>query len=326
MLSVMRAPAVLPPSHFVFLPGVLLGILPLAACPPTFEEVEGFGSNPGALRMFEHLPERGDEEAAPLVLFLHGCGHDPESAIGAGILDAADRAGVILLAAAQRIENNPQLCFNWFLEEDIAPTGGEAESLHAMVENARERHAVDDRRIFVLGPSAGGAMAAVMLAVRPGLFAAGAIIAGGPYRCGTGLTDPLACMLNSQERTQADWAELVLDATNHDGPWPRVTIWHGEDDPVVSVNNADASALQWSGVHGLPATPDTTDELHGATRRGWERDGQRLVEEVRVPGIGHGIAVDTNAGCGEGGPFAFDVGICTADEVFRFFGLLPDAA
>jgi pimeloyl-ACP methyl ester carboxylesterase len=71
---------------------------------------------------------------------------------------------------------------------------GEAASIAAMVEAMRQRHGVDRDRVFVTGLSAGGAMAAVMLAAYPDLFAGGAIIAGLPYGCASNLSDAFECM------------------------------------------------------------------------------------------------------------------------------------
>jgi feruloyl esterase len=48
---------------------------PPAAHSAPLHEITGFGSNPGALRMFAHVPERLPAHA-PLVVALHGCGQD----------------------------------------------------------------------------------------------------------------------------------------------------------------------------------------------------------------------------------------------------------
>jgi poly(3-hydroxybutyrate) depolymerase len=40
--------------------------------PPRLRELNGFGANPGNLRMFVHTPERLPPKA-PLVVALHGC-------------------------------------------------------------------------------------------------------------------------------------------------------------------------------------------------------------------------------------------------------------
>jgi poly(hydroxyalkanoate) depolymerase family esterase len=56
-------------------------------------------------------------------------------------------------------------------------------SIREMVEHAVAKFAVDRHKVFVTGLSAGGAMASVMLATYPEVFAGGAIIAGLPYGC-----------------------------------------------------------------------------------------------------------------------------------------------
>src|SRR5258705_1645466 len=61
---------------------------------------------------------------------------------------------------------------------------------------------IDPHRIFVTGLSAGGAMASVLLATYPEVFAGGAIIAGLPYGCATSVQEAFEAMLN----------ELVADA------------------------------------------------------------------------------------------------------------------
>src|SRR5437763_1256534 len=64
-----------------------------------------------------------------------------------------------------------------------APSRGEAASIRAMVDRTVADHGLDPRRVFVTGLSAGGAMAAVMLAAYPEAFAGGAVVAGVPYGC-----------------------------------------------------------------------------------------------------------------------------------------------
>jgi poly(3-hydroxybutyrate) depolymerase len=68
---------------------------------------------------------------------------------------------------------------------DSRRDGGEALSVKQMIDRMKLEHQIDPARIFVNGLSAGGGMTSVMLATYPDVFAAGAIIAGLPYRCGT---------------------------------------------------------------------------------------------------------------------------------------------
>src|SRR5690606_10378847 len=103
-----------------------------------------------------------------------------------------------------------------------------------------------------------------MLATYPELFAAGAVIAGGPYKCAESAFEAFSCMNNSKSRSSAEWGELVRGASDHEGPWPRLAIWHGNDDTTVSPLNADALELQWLDVHGLSAENVVTSVSDGA--------------------------------------------------------------
>src|SRR5690606_27291079 len=100
---------------------------------------------------------------------------------------------------------------------------GEALSIKQMVDNALASHNLDPARVFVTGLSAGAAMAAVMLATYPDVFAGGSIVAGIPYRCAPE-TSPYLCMFLAVDKTPAAWGNLVRSASSgYGGPWPRVS-------------------------------------------------------------------------------------------------------
>src|SRR5262245_5165911 len=159
-------------------------------------EVCEFGSNPGVLRMFEYVPSRRN---SALVVVLHGSAQTAASYdLGAGWSTLADRYGFALLLPQQQNYNNPNNCFNWFLPGDIERGRGEAISICQMIETMTAAHRIDRRRVFITGLSAGGAMAGVMLATYPELFAAGAIIAGLPFGTATNVSEALESMVHVQ--------------------------------------------------------------------------------------------------------------------------------
>ncbi|MDP3254987.1 PHB depolymerase family esterase, partial [Bosea sp. (in: a-proteobacteria)] len=162
--------------------------------PSRLTEWAGFGSNPGALRAHRYRPE-GLEPGAPLVVVLHGCTQSAAAYdLGSGWSSLADRHGFALLFPEQQRANNANLCFNWFASGDIARGSGEALSIAQMIEGTITGYGLDRRRVFITGLSAGGAMAAAMLATYPELFAGGAIIAGLPYGSASGVPEALERM------------------------------------------------------------------------------------------------------------------------------------
>ncbi|WP_242136880.1 PHB depolymerase family esterase [Sphingomonas sp. TREG-RG-20F-R18-01] len=282
------------------------------------------GTNPGALRARAYVPARLAEHPA-LVVVLHGCtqtaaGYDH----GSGWSRLADRHGFVLLYPEQDRTNNANLCFNWFEPGDIARGEGEALSIHQMIEAVVVAHSIERDRIFVTGLSAGGAMASVMLATYPETFAAGAIIAGLPYGCATNVQHAFGAM-RSGGRTRPDaLAELIRRASDHDGPWPSVSVWHGSGDATVNPDNADAIVAQWLPLHGIAGAPHVTDVVNGYPHRAWRNaDGRIVVEAYSITGMGHGIPLDTNdAGSVEvAGPYMLDTAISSSQRIAEFWGL-----
>ncbi len=263
-------------------------------------EVSAFGANPGRLRMFTYLPERLPR-SAPLVVVLHGCGQTASGyEIGGGWSELADRHGFALLAPEQSSANNANTCFNWFLPQDATRGEGEAASIQAMILHMLAEHALDRRRVFITGLSAGGAMTAVMLATYPDLFAGGAIIAGLPYGSAHGMQDALPAMFHPTSRPAAEWGDLVRAASPHKGPWPIVSIWHGEADRTVAPQNAAESLKQWLDVHGLAAAEPRSDTVDAVAHSAWrDRFGRVAVETYLVPDLGHGTPI--NPAANEGG-------------------------
>ena len=245
-----------------------------------------FGSNPGRLSMFVHLPANPPLAAAPLIVLLHGCGQTAHAfANDTDWAALADRVGCPLVLPEQSGDNNHGRCFNWFRPAHVSRGSGEALSIRQMVAAAVERFAADPARVYIAGLSAGGAMAAAMLAAYPDVFAAGAVVAGLPVGAATSTTEALARMAEAgPQRSRAGWAEQVRNAApaGYTGPWPRLSIWHGGADRVVDPANAQLLAEQWSAVHGL----DSSTQLGGG-REIWGRPARPAVELRILPALPH---------------------------------------
>src|ERR1700731_224773 len=204
------------------------------------QEVEDFGTNPGALRMLTYLPDDLPASSA-LVVVLHGSTQSAANYdLGAGWSTLADRYGFALLMPEQSRKNNLNRSFNWFQRNDTQRGEGEAHSIAQMVEQMVRDHDIDRKRIFVTGLSAGGAMTLAMLASYPDVFAAGAVIAGLPYGGAT----------NAQEALRG-----MFQASPNRNIWPKLSVWHGSADRIVKPSNAGEIIKQWLDVHELPLMP-----------------------------------------------------------------------
>lgn len=313
------------------MPGALngMGRTQLPAGDSPLSEVADFGSNPGNLKMFVYAPERLAPKPA-LVVVLHGCtqtaaGYD----IGSGWSKLAQRYGFVLVMPEQKRGNNSNTCFNWFASEDISRESGEALSIRQMVEHAAIAHGVDPACIYVTGLSAGGAMTSVMLATYPEIFAAGAIIAGLPYGIAHSTQEALAGMYRAPARGGQDLGGLVRKASPHQGPWPRVSVWHGAADRTVNPANASAIVMQWLDLHGFPDAPMSAGEVDGYPREvWWNQDGETVVESYTITGMAHGtpLAIEGHDDAyGAASKFMLDAGIASSYHIAQFFGLTRQA-
>jgi poly(hydroxyalkanoate) depolymerase family esterase len=291
---------------------------------PRLLEFGGFGLNPGNLVARSYVPQDLGS-GAPLVVVLHGCTQSASSYNrGAGWTSAADENGFALLFPEQQRANNPNLCFNWFSPSSATRGRGEALSIIQMVQDLCSRHALDPRRVYITGLSAGGAMTAAMLASYPDVFSGGAVIAGLPF--GTASTVPEAF---ERMRGQAPFGPdqltgLVQSASDHAGEWPTLSVWHGSGDQTVDASNAAALVEQWRGLHRVAAAPTASETIAGQLRRVWcNRDGQEVIEEYVIANMGHGTPINAApANPGEAaGPYMLDVGISSTRRIVAFWKL-----
>jgi poly(hydroxyalkanoate) depolymerase family esterase len=301
----------------------VLGRIPTEASP--LAEVTGFGANPGDLRMFSYLPDDLQPRAA-LVVVLHGCGQTAAGYdLGAGWSTLAKRYGFALLMPEQQPSNNAHGCFNWFNPEDTTRDRGEACSIRQMIARMVTDHAIDADSIFVTGLSAGGAMTSVMLATYPEIFAAGAVIAGLPFGVASNVREALSGMLQSSSRTPRELGDLVRNASNHKGPWPKLSVWHGSADRTVNPANADEIVKQWLDVHHLPLAPMSETIVDGYPRQvWWNADGETAIESYTITNMAHGTPLgiaDNDEHYGAQGAFLIEAGISSSYLIADFFDL-----
>jgi poly(hydroxyalkanoate) depolymerase family esterase len=257
---------------------------------------------------------------------LHGCGQTAAGYdLGAGWSTLAQHYGFALLMPEQQHSNNGQGCFNWFNPEDTTRGSGEACSISQMIARMVDEHEIDPHRIYVTGLSAGGAMTSVMLATYPETFAAGAVIAGLPFGVATNVREALNGMFQTPAHPAAELGDLVRNASDHKGPWPKLSVWHGSADRTVNPANADEILKQWLDVHQLPSAPMSEGTVDGYPRQiWWNVDGETIVESYTITNMAHGTPLglaDNDERYGTQGAFLIEAGISSSYHIANFFGL-----
>ncbi len=262
----------------------------------TLREITSFGANPSQLRMYLYRPLTVRAKP-PVVVAVHWCHGDGLAMYnGSEYARLADRYGYLVVYPS--VTQASDGCF------DVASTatlthGGGSDSLGivSMVQHALQTHGGDASRVYVTGVSSGAMMTNVLLGAYPDVFQAGAAFAGVPFGCFAGPSswNP-DCAAGRIDRTAQQWGDLVRAAhPGHAGPRPRMQLWHGTADEVLSFVNFGEEIEQWTNVLGVSPAPVTT-ELD-TPQRGWTRTrygaaGEgAAVEAIRMQGVVHNLPV-----------------------------------
>jgi poly(hydroxyalkanoate) depolymerase family esterase len=274
-------------------------------------------------------PDLDDGAAVPLVVALHGCTQTAASFSAGSLLNrAADRHGFVVAYPEQSRDHNPQCCWNWFTSGHQARGGGEpafiAGATRALVADGA-RSAIDAERVFVTGMSAGGAMAAVMAATYPDVFAAVAIHSGLAYGCARNLPTATSAMTRGASDPDALGRAALAAMGTRARPVPALVV-HGSADAIVSPVNGEHAARQWLVTNAHAAGVDLQRSAatvrepaapggRAATRRTWtDPDGRTLVEHLAVDGLGHAWS-----GGAPGGSYTDARGPSAAEAIWAFF-------
>jgi poly(3-hydroxybutyrate) depolymerase len=174
-------------------------------------------------------------------------------------------------------------------------------------------------------------MSTVLLASYPEVFAGGAIIAGLPYGCAQDLKSAFNCQSPGVDLEPTEWAKRIREALpaayRNPKQWPRVSIWHGDQDALVHPMNANELLDQWTALHGVDRIAEIEDTVKGYPHRVYQDPaGNALVDTYELTGMDHGLPIDPGSGedqCGNEAPFILPVGLCSSYYIARFWGIAP---
>lgn len=265
------------------------------------------GSRPYKL----YVPARRLARPAPLLVMLHGCTQDADDfALGTRMNELAEEYGCLVVYPQQVPEANPTLCWNWFAPANQHRDGGEPSIVADITQAVTRDHGIDAKRVFVAGMSAGGAMAVVMGATYPELYAAIGVHSGIAYRAATSMFSAPTVMRCGGE----DFAISPLHPV-------RAIVFHGDRDQQVHPRNGEQVLQQLLGSPTLRPTGKKPRRVHGKSNgRAYDRTiyrdaaGKTMAEEWTV----HGTAHAWSGGCAAGS-HTDSSGPEASREMLRFF-------
>lgn len=179
--------------------------------------------------------ERSDQALALLVM-LHGCTQDAEDfAVGTQMNQWAERYRVLVLYPSQARSANLKRCWNWYKPKNQQANRGEPAMLAGLTQTVMKSYRVDSERVYIAGLSAGGAMAAIMGATYPELYAAIGVHSGLAAGSASHIIAALMAMRQGsrQLQTRSELPRFV----------PTI-IFQGDQDRIVAASNAEQLLAQ----------------------------------------------------------------------------------
>ena len=195
-----------------------------------------FTSQAGSRAYKLYIPSSYRGKPLPLVVMLHGCTQSPDDfAAGTRMNTVGEERAMFVAYPAQPKSANGSKCWNWFNPGDQQRNCGEPSLIAGITRQIARDYAIDTRRIYVAGLSAGGAAAAIMGRAYPDLYAAVGVHSGLPCGAARDLPSALAAMKRGSPGVASP--SNCSSAIPRSGCLAPTIVFHGDKDTTVHPQN-----------------------------------------------------------------------------------------
>ncbi len=290
------------------------GDRPIGESGPGTFLLAGFSNEAGSRPYKLYVPSRYTGEPVPLVVMLHGCTQSPDDfAAGTRMNTIAEEWNCLVCYPAQTATANASKCWNWFNSAEQRRDRGEPSLIAGITQQVMRDYAVDRRRVYVAGLSAGGALAATMGELYPDLYAAIGVHSGLACGSASDVGSAFAAMRGGGHGPAR--GGRASDARRR-GAVPAI-VFHGDSDNTVHPSNGDGVIAQARNSAALRTTVEQATVPGGRSyRRTLHHDdgGSTVLEQWSVHGAGHAWS-----GGSASGSYTDERGPDASREMLRFF-------
>ncbi|WP_233202930.1 extracellular catalytic domain type 1 short-chain-length polyhydroxyalkanoate depolymerase [Chitinimonas sp. BJB300] len=288
---------------------------------PTGDKESGFfsgtyGCSSGERAYKLYVPHAYQGQPLPLLVMLHGCKQNPDDfAAGTDMNSIGEHHQCFVLYPGQSSQANSSGCWNWFRHSDQQRGYGEPAIIAGMTQEIMWRYGIDNKRVYVAGLSAGGAMALVMGTTYPDIYAAVGVHSGIPYAAATDIPSALAAMqqgLGKREKRSG------RQSTTNTLP---TIVFHGDSDKTVHPMNGDQVIKQAQAGFDNGTTPNPStrqekvpDGRHYSVTVHHNEKSEPSIEHWVIHGAGHAWS-----GGSTQGSYTDSLGPNASQEMVRFF-------
>ena len=197
----------------------------------------------------------------PLIVALHGCTQTAQQfATSTKLNKMAEKYNFIVIYPMQATTRQIYMCWNFYWA--TSRTATEPQMVANMVSQVKSQYSIDSSKVYVVGFSAGGALAASLALLYPDVFAAASITSGLMHNSSNMYTSTTA-MLSGSANSPVNTGRSAYSSAGSRAHVIPIIVFHGLTDSTVNVVNSYQIMCQFAAFNDLADDGEYNRSIRG---------------------------------------------------------------